>query len=62
MVSLKRYLHLKYEDELSAKSLWVQHMPLQSDMKTESQGMLVRVIEGLTGVDYFTVPYVQSSS
>lgn len=48
-------LHLKYEQELSAKSRWVEHMSLTSDMKTERRGMCVRAIEGLTGVDYLTV-------
>jgi hypothetical protein len=36
------------------KSAWLQHMLLKSDMKTEHDGVKVRAIQGLEGVDYLS--------
>ena len=36
------------------KSAWLQHMTLKSDMKTEKDGIEVRAIPGLEGVDYLS--------
>lgn len=36
------------------RSLWLQHIMLESDMVTEPEGIEVRNIEGLSGVDYLS--------
>ena len=36
------------------RNAWVQHMALQDDMVSEPDGIRVRPIEGLAGVDYLT--------
>ena len=41
-------------DNRKFKSAWLQHMLLSSDMKTEHEGVKVRAIQGLEGVDYLS--------
>jgi hypothetical protein len=36
------------------KSAWLQHMMLKPDLKSETDGIQVRAIQGLEGVDYLT--------
>lgn len=36
------------------KSDWLKHMSLQSDLESEREGVVVRSIPGLAGVDYLT--------
>ena len=47
-------LHEEYKNAVECKSLWVRHMRLQDDMKTEKEGIEVRAIPGCAGVDYLS--------
>jgi hypothetical protein len=44
------------------KSAWLQHMVLKSDMKTEHEGVKIRAIQGLEGVDYLLSPGALTSN
>jgi len=45
---------VKKDEGYEMRSLWLQHMALKQDMKTEKDGIQVRNITGLAGVDYLT--------
>lgn len=44
----------EYERQLQCKNIWLQHMCLAEDMCSEFEGIEVRPIAGLEGVDYLS--------
>lgn len=48
------------QQQQQIRSLWLQHMMLQPDLKTERPGMRVRPIPGLAGVDYLYPSFLTS--
>ncbi|KAL9180570.1 hypothetical protein ACHAXT_011023 [Thalassiosira profunda] len=45
-------MHQEYAKQMECKSKWVWHMRLRSDMVREKEGVVVRPVPGLAGVDY----------
>ena len=43
-----------HQEQVETKNKWLEHMALKSDMCSERDGIKVRPIPGLPGVDYLT--------
>jgi hypothetical protein len=50
----KNVAELQAEKGKIMRNVWLQHMALADDMKSERDGVVVRNIAGLAGVDYLT--------